>query len=73
MAVVADSKPPFKGNSDFVQNPLPVNAFQGLWKLLKENEIGILIMEPLEGRMSKISDSEIPFPHRKGNLHIIQS
>ena len=31
-----------------------------------------MIMEPFGGRLSEISESAIPFPHRKGNLYIIQ-
>jgi hypothetical protein len=31
-----------------------------------------MIMDPFGGLMSEISESEIPFPHRKGNLCNIQ-
>ena len=28
-----------------------------------------MIMDPCGGRMNEISESETPFPHRKGNLY----
>ncbi|PHU26530.1 hypothetical protein BC332_04862 [Capsicum chinense] len=31
-----------------------------------------MILEPLGGKMNEISESETPFPHRKGNLYNIQ-
>ncbi|PHT29974.1 hypothetical protein CQW23_30473 [Capsicum baccatum] len=31
-----------------------------------------MILEPLGGKMNEISESETPYPHRKGNLYNIQ-
>ncbi|KAM3251753.1 hypothetical protein P3L10_005823 [Capsicum annuum] len=31
-----------------------------------------MILEPLGGKVNEISESETPFPHRKGNLYNIQ-
>ena len=31
-----------------------------------------MIRDPYGGRMKEISESDIPFPHRKGNLYNIQ-
>jgi len=47
---------------------------EGATKLIhrwQHREDKLHIMEPYGGRMSEISESEIPFPHRKGNLYNI--
>ncbi|KAG5048871.1 hypothetical protein JHK85_009974 [Glycine max] len=62
----------FKAKSDFVKEPIPKSGLEGAWKLLLEEEIAFLILEPYGGRMNEISESEIPFPHRKGYLYNIQ-
>nr|ABC41951.1 FAD-linked oxidoreductase 2 [Glycine max] len=62
----------FKAKSDFFKEPVPKSGLEGAWKLLLEEEIAFLIMEPYGGRMNEISESEIPFPHRKGNLYNLQ-
>lgn len=59
----------FKGKSDFVQKPLPKAAFRGIKeRLVREGGFPIVIMDPLGGKMGRIGESELPFPHRKGNL-----
>ncbi|CAM8918600.1 unnamed protein product [Rhodiola kirilowii] len=62
----------FKAKSDYVRKPIPKQAFKGIWKKFLEEEIVFMIMEPYGGRMDQISESELPFPHRKGNLYNIQ-
>ncbi|KAK7257398.1 hypothetical protein RIF29_31352 [Crotalaria pallida] len=63
----------FKAKSDFVKVPIPENGLEGIWKkLLEEDTLALMIMDPYGGRMNEISESEIPFPHRKGNLYNIQ-
>ncbi|XP_052181289.1 berberine bridge enzyme-like 15 [Diospyros lotus] len=62
----------FKAKSDFVKQPIPENGLNGLWKRLLEEDIPMMIWNPYGGMMSKISESEIPFPHRKGVLFKIQ-
>ncbi|KAI3948458.1 hypothetical protein MKW98_019208 [Papaver atlanticum] len=52
----------FKAKSDFVNKPISEIGFQGYGEVSKK-KIGI---------MSKISESSVPFPHRKGNLYNIQ-
>ena len=67
----------FKAKSDFVTKPIAEAEWEKIWRALGDlkakNNAGLLmIMEPLGGRMSEISESAIPFPHRKGNLYNIQ-
>ncbi|XP_062095179.1 tetrahydroberberine oxidase-like [Humulus lupulus] len=62
----------FKGKSDYVSEPISETGLEGLWQKLYEDEGSFLIWSPYGGRMSQISDSEIPFPHRSGNLYGIQ-
>ncbi|KZV43404.1 cannabidiolic acid synthase-like [Dorcoceras hygrometricum] len=64
----------FKGKSDYVQNPIPENGLEGLWRFFNEPEAkdAYMIMSPYGGRMAEIPASSIPFPHRAGNLYKIQ-
>ncbi|KAJ4702915.1 FAD-binding Berberine family protein [Melia azedarach] len=62
----------FKAKSDFVKDPIPETGLEGLWKRLLEEDSPLMIWNPYGGMMSNISESEIPFPHRKGNLFKIQ-
>uniref|UniRef100_A0A0A0KP75 Reticuline oxidase n=1 Tax=Cucumis sativus TaxID=3659 RepID=A0A0A0KP75_CUCSA len=62
----------FKAKSDFVKNPIPETGLEGLWKRLFEDEGPLMIWNPYGGMMGKISETEIPFPHRRGVLFKIQ-
>ncbi|KAL6561899.1 Monolignol oxidoreductase AtBBE-like 15 [Orobanche gracilis] len=62
----------FKAKSDFVKEAIPESGLQGLWTRLMEEDSPLLILTPYGGMMSKIPESEIPFPHRKGIMYMIQ-
>ncbi|XP_038882764.1 berberine bridge enzyme-like 15 [Benincasa hispida] len=62
----------FKAKSDFVKDPIPETGLEGLWKRLFEDESPLMIWNPYGGMMGKISETEIPFPHRRGVLFKIQ-
>jgi len=68
-----DPKPVyFKGKSDYVKKPIPRDALESMWKLMIEGETLYMQWNPYGGRMEEISPSETPFPHRAGNLFMIQ-
>ncbi|XP_015882553.3 tetrahydroberberine oxidase-like [Ziziphus jujuba] len=64
---------PFKGKSDYVKEPIPEEGLEGLWEKLHEETAGRaqLLFIPYGGKMAEISESEIPFPHRAGNIYKI--
>ncbi|KAK4399433.1 Berberine bridge enzyme-like 15 [Sesamum angolense] len=62
----------FKAKSDFVKEPIPETGLEGLWKRLMEGDSPLTIFNPYGGMMSRISESEIPFPHRAGVIFKIQ-
>ncbi|KAJ4847540.1 hypothetical protein Tsubulata_003972 [Turnera subulata] len=62
----------FKAKSDFVKEPIPETAIEGMWDRYFEEDYPYVIWNPCGGAMSKISESKIPFPHRDGNLFMIE-
>ena len=64
----------FKAKSDFVRIPIPETGLEGIWPLFDEDgsKDAMMIWFPYGGKMDTISESEIPFPHRSGNLFMIQ-
>ncbi|CAI0545917.1 unnamed protein product [Linum tenue] len=63
-----------KSKSDFVQEPLPEDAVDGIWRILAEvgPEEGVLQLEAHGGKMSEVPEFSIPYPHRAGNVYMIQ-
>ncbi|KAM3285268.1 berberine bridge enzyme-like 22 [Capsicum chacoense] len=62
----------YKGTSDFVKTQISESGWEMVERLLLEEESPRIILEPLGGKLDEISESEISFPHRKGNLYNIQ-
>ncbi|XP_062094400.1 berberine bridge enzyme-like 26 [Humulus lupulus] len=62
----------FKAKSDFVTTPIPEKALEGLWSRMLKEEGPAMVWTPFGGKMSKILDSKIPYPHRKGILFMSQ-
>ncbi|CAJ2678420.1 unnamed protein product [Trifolium pratense] len=62
----------FKFKSDYVKKPIPKEAIESIWKLMIEGETLHMQWNPYGGRMEEILSSETPFPHRAGNLFLIQ-
>ncbi|CAN4081989.1 unnamed protein product [Withania somnifera] len=63
----------FKGKSDYVQRPIPINGLEGIWKLFNQvvENNAELQFSPYGGELSDLSESETPFPHRAGNIFMI--
>ncbi|KAI3914317.1 hypothetical protein MKW98_014924 [Papaver atlanticum] len=58
----------YKGKSDYVRQPISHAGLELIWeRLQKDGHTGMSLM-PFGGRMSEISESETPFPHRDGVL-----
>ncbi|KAI5073245.1 hypothetical protein GOP47_0011258 [Adiantum capillus-veneris] len=62
----------FKAKSDYVSKALTKQALAGAYDIMMNNTRGWMIFEPYGGVMSKIRSDEIAFPHRGGNLFVIQ-
>lgn len=60
-----------KAKSDFAKEPIRDSQWDAIRKRISEVEISIIIMDPYGGKMDEISESELPFPHRKGTLYNI--
>lgn len=62
-----------KGKSDFAQVPIPVEGLEKIWKQFFkiDNPPGRMEWTPFGGRMDEIPSTEIPFPHRAGNIFIL--
>ncbi|KAK9105977.1 hypothetical protein Scep_022821 [Stephania cephalantha] len=61
----------FKAKSDYVTKPISVAGLEGLWQRLLEEDNPEIMASPYGGRMSEISEREIAFPHRAGNIYLI--
>ena len=66
------SKEYFKSRSDYVKNPIPKMALKDIWDLMTKYNNIWMQWNPYGGRMEEILPSATPFPHRKGNLFLIQ-
>ncbi|KAL1069828.1 hypothetical protein V6Z11_D12G291100 [Gossypium hirsutum] len=67
------SKTFFKEKSDFVKQPIPESAFEGLWSKFYEDEAksASMLFVGFGGKMDEILETEYPYPHRAGNLYTI--
>ncbi|CAA2950170.1 berberine bridge enzyme-like 18 [Olea europaea subsp. europaea] len=63
-----------KGKSDYVRQPISKHGLKRIWEFLIEEDEGSaeLQFSPYGGRIGEISESEIPFPHRSGNIFMIE-
>ncbi|CAJ2677984.1 unnamed protein product [Trifolium pratense] len=71
---VIGEKDIFKAKSDYVKTPISEIGLEGIWPMFYEDgaKDSMMVLLPYGGKMDNISKSETPFPHRYGNLYIIQ-
>ncbi|GMN65148.1 hypothetical protein TIFTF001_034216 [Ficus carica] len=64
----------FKAKSDYVEEPIPEDALEGMLGMLYEEAVGRgwIALYPSGGKLNEISESSIPFPHRAGNLYNVR-
>ncbi|TQD86657.1 hypothetical protein C1H46_027783 [Malus baccata] len=58
--------------SDYVKKPIPKTGLMWIFQKMIELEAPTMTFNPYGGKMSEISASATPFPHRAGNLWKIQ-
>lgn len=70
------NKSSFKAKSDFVtKNAITNKGWKGIKErvsLQEQDSVYIIILDPMGGKMEEISESEIAYPHRKGNKYSVQ-
>ncbi|XP_038881613.1 berberine bridge enzyme-like 8 [Benincasa hispida] len=64
----------FKSRSDYVKKPISKEGISAIWRTMIGFENTHLVMQwnPYGGKMWEIEESATPFPHRAGNLFLIQ-
>lgn len=62
----------YKTMSDYVKKPIPKTGLESIWELMIKFECVRMEWNPYGGKMYEISASETPFPHRAGNLFLIE-
>ncbi|KAI9076758.1 hypothetical protein K1719_041273 [Acacia pycnantha] len=58
----------FKNKVDYMRQVIPENALNSIWKRFMQDDAPIMVWVPYGGMMSRISESTLPSPHRKGVL-----
>ncbi|KAG8381042.1 hypothetical protein BUALT_Bualt06G0079700 [Buddleja alternifolia] len=68
------SKTYFKGKSDYVRVPIPEDGLTGIWEYFKNEDgwLGEVQFSPYGGRINDLSETQTPFPHRAGNIYMIE-
>ncbi|RLM61758.1 reticuline oxidase-like [Panicum miliaceum] len=62
----------FKAKSDYVRRPMAFDQLIRAVDLLSKQPKAYVILDPYGGAMDRVGSGDLPFPHRKGNIHGIQ-
>ncbi|RCV29950.1 hypothetical protein SETIT_6G055000v2 [Setaria italica] len=62
----------FKAKSDYVHRPMPLDQLIRAVEVLSKQPKAYVILDPYGGAMDGFKSSDLPFPHREGNIHGIQ-
>ncbi|KAL1331750.1 berberine bridge enzyme-like 4 [Arachis ipaensis] len=62
----------FKTMSDYVKQPIPKESLESIWNLMIKVEHVKMEWNPYGGKMYEIPPTQTPFPHRSGNLFLIE-
>ncbi|KAI3695826.1 hypothetical protein L1987_78828 [Smallanthus sonchifolius] len=63
---------PFKIKSDYLKTPISKKGLKSIFKKMKELENQMITFSPFGGRMEEISEFAKPYPHRAGNIAMIE-
>lgn len=69
---VLHAKNYFKAKSDYVRRPMPLHHLTAAVEMLSQQPKAYVILDPYGGAMDRVGSGDLPFPHRKGNIHGIQ-
>jgi hypothetical protein len=62
-----------KATSDYVRQAIPRDIWAQIFtSWLARPTAGLMILDPYGGKIASVSESETPFPHRKGVLYNVQ-
>lgn len=61
-----------KRKSDYLKKPIPKEGLEFILQRMVELQTPALTFNPYGGRMAEISPSAKPFPHRAGNIALLQ-
>ncbi|KAK4259285.1 hypothetical protein QN277_005632 [Acacia crassicarpa] len=57
-----------KNKVDYMRQVIPESALNSMWKRFMQDDEPMMVWVPYGGMMTRISESTLPYPHRKGVL-----
>ncbi|OVA00264.1 FAD linked oxidase [Macleaya cordata] len=66
-----ETKSFLKVKADYVREPISKAGLEGIWKRFMGGQSPAMLWTPMGARMNEISESELPYPHRAGNIYNI--
>ncbi|OVA00260.1 FAD linked oxidase [Macleaya cordata] len=66
-----ETKSFLKVKADYAREPISKAGLEGIWKRFMGGQSPAMLWTPMGARMNEISESELPYPHRAGNIYNI--